>query len=144
MPTGVSGEYTKDSRMYQKQMELTAELHEIQDRNEYLVAMNEALQARLDRLTEAYATLIGDSMNLAEVKEHLPPPPTPIPSGAHELQPPCADPDSRSGMQRSHCSMLVAPSMAEAATAARIRTRDPHRSDQRPYEPTRDESHSPK
>ena len=46
MPTGLPGEYAEDSRMYYKQMELTAESHEAQDCSEYLVAMNEALQER--------------------------------------------------------------------------------------------------
>lgn len=60
--------------MYQKQMELTAKLHDTQQSNEHLVAANTELQERINSITEAYATLIGDAMNLAELKEHMPTP----------------------------------------------------------------------
>jgi Mg2+ and Co2+ transporter CorA len=62
------------SAMYHKQKELTAELREAQERNEHLVAANDELQERVNSLTEAYATLIGDAMNLAELNEHMPTP----------------------------------------------------------------------
>jgi hypothetical protein len=60
--------------MYQKQMELTAKLREVRDRNEQLVSANTELRERLDSLTEAYAALIGEAMNLAELKERMPTP----------------------------------------------------------------------
>lgn len=102
MPTGIPESYTRDdvinlaqwliaekthytnyihSANYQKQMELTAKLHEAQDRNEHLAAANSELQERLDNLTEAYATLIGDAMNLAEAKDRMP---TPFPNTDRE------------------------------------------------------------
>ena len=122
MPAGIPESYTSDdvvnlaqwliaektpytnyihSGMYQKQMVLTAKLHEAQDRNEHLAVANSELHEHLDSLTEAYATLIGDAMSLAEVKAACQPPfPTPIRSGAHRLRPRCVDPRSRSAPAR--------------------------------------------
>ncbi|GFG73503.1 hypothetical protein [Mycobacterium botniense] len=60
------------SAMDQKQRELIAELQAAHERNEHLMAVNDELRERLSSLTEAYATLIGDAMNLAEVKDHMP------------------------------------------------------------------------
>ncbi len=62
------------SEMYRKQMELTAELREAQEHNEYLAAANTELQERTATLTEAYAVLFGDAMNLAEIKQNMPTP----------------------------------------------------------------------
>jgi predicted nuclease with TOPRIM domain len=88
MLTGVPNDYTTQDviklaqwliaqnthLMYREQNELTAKLQESQERNEHLVTANNKLQERLNSLTEAYATLVGDAMNLAEVKEHMPTP----------------------------------------------------------------------
>ncbi len=62
------------SAMYRRQMELTAELQEAQEHNERLAAANAELQERITNLTEAYATLFGDAMNLTEIKQHMPTP----------------------------------------------------------------------
>ncbi|BBU22222.1 hypothetical protein [Mycobacterium xenopi] len=55
-------------------MALTAKLHQTQERNAHLVAANTEPQERINSIAEAYATLIGDAMNLAELKEHMPTP----------------------------------------------------------------------
>jgi predicted transcriptional regulator len=57
--------------VHRQQMELAAKLQEAQDRNKDLVTANNELQERVSSLTEAYATLIGDGVSLAAVKEHL-------------------------------------------------------------------------
>ncbi|ORV80861.1 hypothetical protein AWC11_27785 [Mycobacterium interjectum] len=62
------------SAMYHKQEELTAHLREAQERNEHLAAANDELHERVNSLTEAYAMLIGDAMNLAELNENMPTP----------------------------------------------------------------------
>jgi hypothetical protein len=56
--------------MHRKQMDLTAQLHEAQQNCEHLAAANTELQERVTAVTEAYATLFGDAMNLAELKQH--------------------------------------------------------------------------
>ena len=63
--------------MYRKQMELVAQLHETRQHTEHLAAANIELQERLATLTDAYATLFGDAMDLAEIKQHMP---TPFPT----------------------------------------------------------------
>jgi hypothetical protein len=56
--------------MYRKQLELTAQLHEALENCEHLAAPNTELQERVTTVTEAYATLFGDGMNLAELNQH--------------------------------------------------------------------------
>ncbi|POX97153.1 hypothetical protein C3469_24360 [Mycobacterium kansasii] len=58
-----NGYYTNciHSAWYQNQTELTAKLHEAQERNERLATANTELQERLDSLTEADATLLGEA-----------------------------------------------------------------------------------
>ncbi|TXI57972.1 hypothetical protein [Mycolicibacter arupensis] len=91
MPTSIPADFTKDdvvnpaqwliaengyyadylgSAMYQKQMELTAELHQVRERNEHLTTENTQLRERLGRLTVAFVTLIGDAMRLANLDKH--------------------------------------------------------------------------
>jgi hypothetical protein len=60
--------------MYRKQMELVAQLHQTHEDNEHLASVNSELEERIATLTEAYATLFGDAMDLAEIKQHLPMP----------------------------------------------------------------------
>jgi hypothetical protein len=58
--------------MYRKQMQLNAELHEALENCEHLAAVNTELRERVTSVTEAYATLVGDAMNLADLKQHVP------------------------------------------------------------------------
>jgi len=58
--------------MYRKQMELTSQLCEAQKHSEHLAAANTELQERVATLTEAYAALFGEAMNLAEIKQYKP------------------------------------------------------------------------
>ncbi len=60
--------------MRRKQMELVAQLHDAREHNERLSTANTALEERVAALTEAYATLVGDAFDLAELKQHLPMP----------------------------------------------------------------------
>ncbi len=54
--------------MYGKQMELVAQLHEAGEQNDRLAAANSELEERIATLTEAYAKLFGDAIDLAEIK----------------------------------------------------------------------------
>lgn len=88
MPSDIPDDYTRQDvinlaqwliaenthLMSRKQIELTARLQDAQERNDDLVSANNELQDRIKTLSEAYATLIGDAINLAEVKEHMPMP----------------------------------------------------------------------
>jgi hypothetical protein len=60
------------AEMYRKHMELVAQLHEARQHTEHLAAANIELQERLATLTDAYATLFGDAMDLAEIRQHMP------------------------------------------------------------------------
>jgi len=60
--------------MYRKQMELVAQLHQTHEDNDHLASVNSELEERIATLTEAYATLLGDAMDLAEIKQHMPMP----------------------------------------------------------------------
>lgn len=60
--------------MYETQMKIVAELRAVQERNEQLTDANAELRERLTILTEAYGTLFGDKMSLAEFKQQTPAP----------------------------------------------------------------------